>query len=305
MKKLFGVVTPLSTPMDEQENVDYGSLENLCRYLIDKGVNGLYPNGTTGEVIYLSTEERKKILEHTVKAADGKAVVFSMVGAATTKESVDLARHAEANGADGIGVVTPYYHPINDDEMALYYKTISQSVSPDFPVYLYAIPQLAANNISVSLAERIAEECPNVVGIKYSYPDMPRMLRFLDIRDHRFSVLTGPDDLFVSMVVSGGDGVISGNSNVIPEYYAAVYAALKEGNYKRAAVLQDRVNQLNTVLSSANNLARYKAGLVHRGVIRCGNLRSPLTKLAPEETAVLIRQLEEMHYTQPELCPNF
>ena len=86
MKKFYGVVTPLSTPMCADENVDYDSLESLCHFLIEKGINGLYPNGTTGEVIYLTADERKKILEHVVKAAAGRAVVFSMVGAATTAE---------------------------------------------------------------------------------------------------------------------------------------------------------------------------------------------------------------------------
>ena len=108
VKKLYGVVTPISTPMDEHGAVDYDSLENLCRYLVDQGVNGLYPNGTTGEVVYLSSEERKQILEHTLKASAGRVTVFSMVGAATTSETIELARHAEAAGADGIGVVTSY-----------------------------------------------------------------------------------------------------------------------------------------------------------------------------------------------------
>ena len=80
MKKLYGVVTPLSTPMDEQGEIDYDSLENLCHYLIGQGVNGLYPNGTTGEVIYLTAEERKKILEHTLKAANGRITGFFMAG---------------------------------------------------------------------------------------------------------------------------------------------------------------------------------------------------------------------------------
>lgn len=95
MKKFYGVVTPLSTPMCADENVDYDSLESLCHFLIEKGINGLYPNGTTGEVIYLTADERKKILEHVVKAAAGRAVVFSMVGAATTAETIELAQHAE------------------------------------------------------------------------------------------------------------------------------------------------------------------------------------------------------------------
>lgn len=304
MKKLTGVVTPLSTPMDEDGQVDYDGLENLCRYLIERGINGLYPNGTTGEVVYLTIDERKKILEHTVRAAAGRTTVFSMVGAATTRETISLARHAENVGADGIGVVTPYYLKLSDEELFLHYKQVAESVSQNFPIYLYAIPQLAANDISVPLAQRIAEVCPNVVGIKYSYPDMPRMLRFLAIRQHSFSVLTGPDDLFFALLSSGGDGAISGNSNVIPEYYSAVYAAFQAGDYEKAARLQGQVNLLNGIISGPNHLARYKACLKHRGVIRCANLRSPLTPLAPSEEAALFQQLQALQYTCPEACPG-
>ena len=299
MKKFYGVVTPLSTPMCADENVDYDSLESLCHFLIEKGINGLYPNGTAGEVIYLTADERKKILEHVVKAAAGRAVVFSMVGAATTAETIELAQHAEKAGADGIGVVTPYYHKLSDDQLFAHYKKVSESVASDFPIYLYAIPQLAANDISVSLAERIASECPNVIGIKYSYPDMPRMLKFLNVRGGDFSVVTGPDDLFYCLLASGGDGTISGNSNVIPECYAAVYSAFLRGDYIAAAKLQDRVIRLNAVLSGPNSLACYKAGLVRRGVIAHRTLRSPLTELAPAEEEALLARLEEMDYTNP------
>ena len=126
--------------MCADENVDYDSLESLCHFLIEKGINGLYPNGTTGEVIYLTADERKKILEHVVKAAAGRAVVFSMVGAATTAETIELAQHAEKAGADGIGVVTPYYHKLSDDQLFAHYKRsrsrsrpISQSIFTPSP----------------------------------------------------------------------------------------------------------------------------------------------------------------------------
>ena len=299
MKKFFGVVTPLVTPMTGNEAVDYDSLENLCDYLVKKGINGLYPNGTTGEVIYLSVEERKKILEHVLKANAGRAVVFSQVGASNTRETVELARHAEEAGADGIGVVTPYYHKLSDEQLFRFYKTVAGSVSPDFPVYLYAIPQLAANDISVDLTRRIADECPNVIGMKYSYPEMPRMLKFLDIRGGDFSVMCGPDDLFYCLLSSGGDGTISGNSNVIPEQYAAVYSAFLAGDWKKAARLQDRVIALNAVISGPNNIACYKSGLVRRGIIAGNTTRSPLTALTPAEEEALFARMDALDYLHP------
>ena len=206
----------------------------------------------------------------------------------------ELARHAEAAGADGIGVVTPYYFSLTEEELFQHYCCVASSVSSDFPVYLYAIPQMAVNDISVSLAERIAEACPNIVGIKYSFPDMPKMLRFQTIRGGDFSVLTGPDDLFYALLASGGDGTISGNSNVIPQEYVSVYSAFQRGDYQEAARRQARVNQLNAILSGICNLASYKACLVKRGVIRSKNLRAPLRPLSSEQEAELFVRLEQL-----------
>ena len=101
MKRMYGVNTPISCPMTENGKVDYDSLKSLCNFLIEKGVDGLYPNGSTGEMSYLTLEERKRILECVLETNNGRKQVFSMVGAQTTKDTIELARHAEAAGSDG------------------------------------------------------------------------------------------------------------------------------------------------------------------------------------------------------------
>lgn len=299
MKKMYGVNTPLSCPMTKGGEVDYQSLRNLCNYLIEKGVHGLYPNGSTGEMCYLTLEERKKILECVVDAAQGRVNVFSMVGANTTRDTVELAQHAEKAGADGIGVVTPYYFKLSEEELVEYFAEVAGNVSVDFPVYLYGIPQLAVNDITPAMAEKIVRRCPNVIGIKYSYPDMPRMLSFMEVNDRSFSVLSGPDDLFYAILASGGDGVISGNSNVIPEHYVAIYDAFMAGNYKLAARIQAKVNRLIAHISGPNHMARYKVGLRHRGIIEDAAMRRPLCELTPVEEANFISTIEAMDYLDP------
>lgn len=301
MKKMYGVNVPLCTPMTEDQRVDYAALERLCHFLIEKGVHGLYPNGSTGEMAYLSAEERKKVLECSVHAAQGRVNVFSMVGAPTTRETIELAQHAESCGADGIGVVTPYYYKLDDDEMLEHYKKVCASVGRDFPVYLYGIPQCAVNDISASLAQRILDAAPNVIGIKYSYPDMNRLMQYIDIQNRSFSVLVGPDNLFYLALCAGADGTISGNANVIPEHFVAVYNAFQSGNYPLAQKLQARTNQLIDILSSANNMARYKFALRHRGIIGCEQMREPLRNLSGEEKERLVAQIEEMNYTETDI----
>lgn len=113
MKKMYGVNTPLSCPMTADGEVDYEGLRNLCNFLVEKGIHGLYPNGSTGEMIYLTLEERKKILEVTVETVRGRTNVFAMVGANNTQDTIELAQHAEKVGADGIGVVTPFYFKLD------------------------------------------------------------------------------------------------------------------------------------------------------------------------------------------------
>ncbi len=297
MKKMFGVNVPISAPMTEDQRIDCASLENLCEFLIEKGVHGLYPNGSTGEMAYLSAEERKQVLECCVKANKGRVQVFSMVGAPTTEETIDLARHAASCGADGVGIVTPYYFKLDERELIGHFTAIARSVPADFPIYLYGIPQLAVNDITPALAAKIAEAAPNVVGIKYSYPDMPRLMKFMNINDNQFSVLAGPDDLFFVTLCAGGDGTISGNANVVPEHFVAIYDAFKAGNYTLARELQRKTNKMIDVISGPNNMARYKAALKHRGVIASDQMRSPLRRLDAEEKAGLIGAIEAMNYT--------
>ena len=172
MKKMKGVITAMTTPFDSQDRVDVKALEEQVEFLIEKGVNCLYPCGTTGEMLNMTPGERELVAETVLKAAAGRVTVYIHVGAMTLKETVRLACHAEKIGADGIGVVTPAFFGVKDKAMLRYYQQVSASVSSDFPIYLYAIPQCAANDLSPELAAQIIASCPNVVGIKYSYSDM-------------------------------------------------------------------------------------------------------------------------------------
>lgn len=299
MKKMYGVNTPLSCPMTKDGEVDYEGLRNLCNFLVEKGIHGLYPNGSTGEMIYLTLEERKKILEVTVETVAGRANVFSMVGANNTRDTIELAQHAEKVGADGIGVVTPFYFKLDEAELIQFFVDVASSVSPDFPVYLYGIPQLAVNDITPAVAEKIVAKCPNVVGVKYSYPDMIRMLQFMEVNNRTFSVLTGPEDLFYALLASGGDGVISGSSNVIPEHFVAIYDAFKAGNYKLAAELQAKTNRVLAVLNGPNHMSRYKVGMRTRGLITDATMRRPLREITETEEQALLSGLEAVGYLDP------
>lgn len=298
MKKLYGTVVPIVTPFNESGKIDVESLEKLTEYIIESGLQCIYPCGTTGEMCLLSEDERKLVAETVVRQADHRIPVFAQVGAMTEKETVELARHAVKTGCDGIGVVTPIYFQISDKGLVDFYVRVAQSVPYDFPVYLYGIPQNAVNDISFQVAQEAAARCPNIVGIKYSYPDMTRLQEFMLINQETFSVLVGPDHLFQAVVAAGGDGVVSGNAMVLTEHYREIWKALQAGEWDVARKIQRRTNVLNRILCEKNNISAYKVMLREKGILRFAAVRAPLENLSAEEERDLIERMRELDYTR-------
>lgn len=296
MKKLCGTVVPLVTPFTEQDTVDEVSLRRLVNHVIEGGVQGLYPCGTTGEMMYLSVEERKQVAEITVDEAAGRVPVFVHTGAWNLKDTIELSQHAEHIGADGIGVVTPSFFHLSDRGLVDFYVSVANSVSKDFPIYLYAIPQNAVNDLSVAVCEKIAKTCPNVVGIKYSYPDFRKMQELLMVNDRQFSVLSGPDYLFTPFCAAGGDGVVGANAMVIPEHFAAVWGAIQKKDYELAAKYQRRANVLINIMNAINNIAAFKVMLKEEGVIETKRVRRPLDNLTAEQEEELLKRMHKLEY---------
>lgn len=306
MKDLYGVVAPIVTPLTEDDRIDTESLKNLVDHCIDNGINCLYPNGTTGEMMYLTVEERKLVAETAVRQAAGRAPVFIHVGAWNLSDTLELARHAVSIGADGIGAVTPVFYKLSNSGLIDYYKAISDSVPKDFPIYLYSIPQNAINDIDVPTAEAIARLCPNVVGIKYSYPDMTRIQEFMTIKradGGDFRVFVGPDHLFEAVCIVGGAGTVSGNSICIPEHYAAVWRAIQEKDYEGATAYQRETNELNSVLCRVNNIAAYKVVLKAEGVIATSKMRRPMESLSTQAKEQLLKELRSLDYRRVRVKP--
>lgn len=298
MKKLFGTVVPIITPFTEEDRIDVESLNNLTEYVIEGGLQCLYPCGTTGEMLLLNPDERMMVLETVLKKTAGRIPVFAQVGAMTLKDTTALARHAVSAGADGIGVVTPSYFKLSDDGLVDYYTAVARSVPEDFPVYLYAIPQNAVNDINRSAADRIAAACKNVVGIKYSFPDITRIQEFMTINGGDFSVLVGPDHLFHAVCAVGGDGTVSGNAMILREHYAALWNAIKSGDNKLSAKIQRRTNMLNNILCRKNNISAYKSILRKEGVIRSAHMRAPMETLSDNEVDMMVAELGMNHYRE-------
>ena len=288
--KLYGVITAMTTPFTADGKVDTAALEEQTEYLIEKGIQCLYPCGTTGEMYLMSAEERELVAETVVKKAAGRVTVFIHVGAMTVDETIRLAQHAHKIGADGVGVVTPSYFTVNDRAMVEYYKTVCAALPDDFPVYVYVIPQLAHNDISAATMEQIAAACKNVVGVKYSFADMRRINEYLQVRNGNFSVVPGADDLFLPALVCGCDGVVSGCSGPFPEAFVAVYKAFQSGDLEGARKAQVAATELVKLMQFGGDMSIFKNILTFRGVTG-GHMRKPLLDLTDEQVAQLKQQV--------------
>ena len=296
MKKLTGTVIPIITPLTEDDSIDVESLRKLTDHCIENGMQCLYPCGTTGEMMYLTVEERKLVAETVIKQTAGRIPVFVHVGAWNLKDTIELAQHAVETGADGIGVVTPVFYQLSDRGIADYYIAVAKSIPEDFPMYLYGIKQNAVNDLTKETCEMVVKECKNVIGAKYSFPDMTRLQQLMTVNDGKFSVLVGPDHLFEAVVAVGGDGVVSGNAICIPEHYSELWKALQEGNYKLATKLQRRTNILNAIMCEDNNIAAYKVILKNEGIISTTKMRRPMENLTEEQEKKLLQKLKKLNY---------
>lgn len=278
MKRMKGIVAALTTPFTDNDCVDYDAAYDSAKFLIDKGIQFLYPCGTTGEMHLMSVEERKKLAETIVSAAAGKASVFVQCGAMTTRDTCSLIEHAKKIGADGVGIVTPTFFSMSDEELIEYYKAAAVCAGKDFPIYIYNIPQCSANDISADVCRKLAEEYENIIGIKYSWNDAGRISDYVRIKDYSFSVLVGMEGHILPYLSMGCDGVVSGCANAFPELFVAMYRAYSEGNGGQALRLQRRIDDLLKILTPDHSIARVKAAQHMRGK-NYGRMRAPLQAL--------------------------
>lgn len=290
MKKLYGVTVAMVTPIDKNNKVDLEKTKELVELLIHKGVHCIYCCGTDGEMFHLTTEERKKVAETVVKTAKGRVVAYVHCGAMREEDTIALVKHAECIGADGVGVVTPAYFPTNDREMETYYIKVANSVSRDFPVYFYNIPQCTTNDLKPSVAQRIVQRCPNIIGIKYNYANINQTLDYTNINQGCFSVLQGDDRTVPAWLALGCDGTVSGSANVFPEPLIASYNAFMCGDLQMSLAYGKIAARFVDALQG-DNIAYFKEALKIRG-FDVGMMRPPLLDLTPEQSCKLRYDLE-------------
>lgn len=250
MFKPYGVITPVLTALDDNEEFNPKAYTDFINHLIESGVHGIFALGTNGEFYAFSMEEKLEIIKTAVKAVKGRVPVYAGTGCVTTKETIELTRKvSEMGGVDCLSVISPYFVSITQDDLLRHYKAVAASTS--LPILLYNIPARTGNNIAFQTVKKLAE-CPNIIGIKDSSGNFDNTLKYIENTDPRLSVLAGSDSLILWTLLAGGAGAISGCSNVFPELMVSIYNLFKEGKIAEANEAQKKIRPFRNVMQMGN-----------------------------------------------------
>ena len=299
LKKYQGVIPAFYACYDEEGEISPERTCALVEYFIAKGVQGLYVNGSSGECIYLSVEDRKRVLEEVMKVAKGRLTIIAHVACNNTKDSVELARHAESLGVDAIAAIPPIYFRLPEYSVAQYWNDIS-AAAPNTDFVIYNIPQLAGVALTPSLYKEMLKN-ERVIGVKNSSMPVQDIQTFVALGGEDHVVFNGPDEQFLGGRIMGAAAGIGGTYGAMPELFLKLNQLIADKELERAKELQYAINEIIGKLTSAhgNMYAVIKGVLEINEGLTIGSVRSPLTPVKEsdrpivEEAAQLIRQTKE------------
>lgn len=272
-----GIFVPNIVPYDAKGRIHEDELRRIIRWLAGKGVTGFYPNGSMGEFIRLSYEERKRVLKIVVEEAEGKPI---LAGAA--EPNVDLVLEMCAYCADlgcrAVSITGPYYYKLTQESIEQYFREIAARSPID--IVVYNIP-VFANEISIPVLKRLALDCPRIVGTKDTSKDMCRFQQtLLEIKPQRpdFSVLIGWEELLCAALFMGADGGTLSSGGVVPEVVMKLYQECRAGKWAEARDTQFKLLELFSLMVGAPNFPEgFRTGYELRG-FKAGRARFPLSQ---------------------------
>lgn len=252
-----GSFTALVTPF-KNGSLDEDAFRKLVNWQIEEGSHGLVPVGTTGESPTLSHDEHHKVVEWCIQESKGRVPVIAGAGSNSTKEAVDLAKHAEKAGASAVLVVTPYYNKPTQEGVYLHFKAVNDAIG--IPIFIYNIPPRSVIDMSVETMARLFE-LKNIVGVKDATANLGRVSQQRHAMGPDFIQLSGEDMTALAYMAAGGHGCISVVANVAPKLCADLMSAVLEGDYAEGLKIQDRLIPLHDAIFKEPGLAGAKHGL--------------------------------------------
>ena len=242
LDKYKGVIPAFYACYDEEGNISPERVRNLTKYFVEKGVKGLYVNGSSGECIYQSVEDKKIVLENVMEEAKGKLTVIAHVACNNTKDSMELAAHAESLGVDAIAAIPPIYFRLPEYAIAEYWNDIS-SAAPNTDFVIYNIPQLAGVALTPSLFAEMRKN-PRVIGVKNSSMPVQDIQMFKQDAGEDYIIFNGPDEQFISGRLIGAEGAIGGTYGAMPDLFLKMNEHLINGNLEEARKMQYDINAI-------------------------------------------------------------
>jgi 4-hydroxy-tetrahydrodipicolinate synthase len=277
-----GSFTALVTPF-KNGSLDEKAFRDLVEWQIAEGTNGLVPVGTTGESPTLSHDEHNLVVEWCVDQARGRVPVIAGAGSNSTREAVELSRHAEKAGADAVLIVTPYYNKPTQEGLYQHFKAINDAIG--IPIIIYNIPARSVIDMSVDTMKRLFE-LKNIAGVKDATANVVRVSQQRAAMGADFNQLSGEDATALGFMAHGGHGCISVTSNVAPRLCAEFQNACLRGDFATALTLQDKLMPLHTNLFIETNPAPAKYALSLLG--KCAEtVRLPMVPLAEKSRAAV------------------
>ena len=283
LSKYHGIFPAFYACYDKDGKVDGKAVRLLAKYLLDKGVQGLYVGGSSGECIYQSVAERKKTLENVMAEVGGKLTIIAHVACNNTADSRELAAHAESQGVDAIAAIPPIYFHLPPSAIAKYWNDISDA-APNTDFIIYNIPQLAGVALTTPLLQEMLKN-PRVVGVKNSSMPVQDIQMW---RDEGAVVFNGPDEQLLSGLAAGAAGGIGGTYAAMPELYMEIVKCFQSGQLEKGREIQNECCRIIYKMCSAqgNMYAVIKEIIRLQGGPDVGGVRAPLLNLTEGDGAV-------------------
>lgn len=300
-EKYQGIFPAFYACYEDDGSVSPQRARHLARYLLEKGVKGLYVGGSSGECITQSVQERKIILENVMDEVGDKLVIIAHVACNNTADSQELARHAQSLGVDAIAAIPPIYFHLPPYGIADYWNDIS-AAAPDTDFIIYNIPQLAGVALTQPLLEKMKEN-PRLIGVKNSSLPTMDIELWKEVGGGDFVVMNGPDEQFISGLAMGATGGIGGTYGAMPELFQHIFNCFRTGRMTEAAAAQYAVcHIIYTMLSAHGNLYAVIKEILRRRGVETGDVRKPLPSLVESDKAVVDKVVEQIDTAIAKLC---
>lgn len=279
--KFKGIIPAFYACYDDEGNVSKERTERLCTHLFNKGVNGLYVGGSSGECIYQNLDERKATLKYVANKLRGKITLIAHVGAPSTRDSIVLAKYAAELGYDALSAIPPIYFKLPEVSVYQYWTDIIEAT--ELPFIIYNIPQTTGYNLSISLFKKLILN-PKVIGLKNSSMSTMDIERFKAEAGEGFVIFNGPDEQYISGRLIGADSGIGGTYGVMPELFIKAENYVVKGDFEKARRIQTDINNIIVSLTSLNgHMYAVIKEILKLNQVNVGNVRPPLQPVSKEE----------------------